>query len=85
MPNTEEEFKVGDRVILGEHDRSSNGHRYNWNSDMDQFVGTETFIKKISGDCVIVDSNDYVWYIKNLKHVDNRFNGMLPEEEFADA
>jgi len=85
MDNTEEEFKVGDHVILGEHDRSPIGHRYNWNSQMDQFVGTESVIKKISGDWVIVDSNDFFWNIKNLKHVDNRFSGMLPEDDFTNA
>jgi hypothetical protein len=87
MPNTENKFKVGDRVILGEHDMDLDGYRDNWCSGMDQFVGTETVITQIycSGNSVVVESNIYNWNIKNLKHVDNRFSGMLPEEEFANG
>ena len=85
MDNTEKEFKVGDRVILGEHDMSPYGRRYNWNSEMDQYVDTETVIKNLFNNCVKVESNRYSWNIKNLKHVDNRFSGMLPEEEFANG
>jgi hypothetical protein len=85
MDNTEEEFKVGDPVILGEHDMEPDGIRDNWCSQMDQFAGTESVIKKIYGNTVAVESNYYYWNKKNLKHVDNRFSGMLPEDDFTNA
>ena len=72
--NQGEQFKVGDRVILGKHDLIPNHEDWglNWNGDMNQYVGKTGTIVLFNAPyspavTVRVKEWPFWWRVRNLK------------------
>ena len=65
-------IKVGSMVVLGRHDDGEGEFEINWADEMDAFVGKRAKVTEIVGSdsdgflVVAVDSNEYVWRVRNL-------------------